>query len=262
MEKRAPGTAPFRVVLALMVASLACSNPIQSYFSTQAANRDTATAAMFTLTATETNTRRPTRTGTPSITPTRTRTKTKTLASTDTPLPMDTLADGSGTAPAPAMRTKSQTGPAFIQPNRFIETAGLTKFSYVPPSDWEKVPASGGDLTNWNLPSPKGAVACTLAFSTIKSNSTASEYAKILLDGLSNTEGIRLLSQGKFVNDGGLDAYKLVVVLSSQGSNVQIAVYLFQKRGYLIMGAYGRLTEQSKEQDAIVDASLRTIRYE
>jgi hypothetical protein len=214
---------------------------------------------MFTLTPTDTNTRRPTRTSTPSVTPTQTRTKTKTLSPTPTPLPIDTQAEGSGTPPAPAMRTKTQTGP---KQNRFTETAGLTKFSYVPPPGWIKEPASGGNLTTWSLPVQKGDVACALTFSVLKSSSTAAEYAKELLDGLSKTEGVRIVSQGKFVNDAGLDAYKIAVVLSSQGSNLQIVVYFFQKSGYLVMGAYGRMVEQNKEQDAVVDASLITLRYE
>jgi hypothetical protein len=258
MGKKAQGKALFWFILVWMIASLACSNPVQTYFSSQADLRDTATASLFTLSATETNTRRPIRTGTPSVTPTQMRTKTHTLAPSDTDSILETMAEGSGTAPA----KRTQTGRGNIQPNRFVETAGLTKFSYVPPAGWVKEPASGNNLTSWNLPSPQKNTACTLVFSIAKSNTTAADYAADLIDGLSNTKGVQIVWQSKFGNDAGLDAFKIIVILTDQKPDVQIAIYLFQNRGYLIMGAYGRVKDLYKEQDPAVDASLRTLRYE
>jgi hypothetical protein len=159
-------------------------------------------------------------------------------------------------------QTFTQTGPGVVQLDRFTEIAGLTKFSYVPPSGWIIEPASGSSLTAWNLPSPQGGIVCTLSFSVAKSDKTASEIALEILKGSSNTNGSRIVFQGKFDNDAGLDAYKVVVAFFGQGNHVQITAYYFQKRGYLIMPAYGRLTELYKEQDAVVDASLRKLRYE
>jgi hypothetical protein len=262
MEKTATGAAPFWVVLVLLVASLACSNPIQGYLATRASGRETATAGMFTLTATETNTRRPTRTSTPSATASPSRTKTNTLVPSDTLFPSDTPTVGSGTVPPPGMGIVTKTGAPSLTGTRFVETAGLTKFSYIPPSGWLEEPSSGGNLTRWNLPTQKGSMACTLAFNIYKSNSTSSEYAKEMLKGVSSTKGMRIISQGKFINDAGLDAYKFVLVLSAQGSNVQMGVYLFQNRGYVILGGYARMVDEYKEQDAVVDASLKTLRYE
>jgi hypothetical protein len=262
MVKKAPSAAPFRVVLALMIASLACSNPIQDYFSTQASHRDTATAAMFTLTATNTNTRRPTRTSTPSITPSQTRTKTRTLAPTDTPLPIDTPMEGSETPPAPGRRTPTKTGPTDLQPNRFTETAGLTKFSYVPPPGWKQVPASGSNLTSWEGPGPKGSMASMLLFYVEKTDKSSAEAGKELASSLATANGVKIISQGRFNNNAGLDAYKMVIVMSNQGENIQVVFYFFQKNGFLIEAGFMRLLEQNKDLDAIVDQCLETLQYE
>ncbi|MBN1438359.1 MAG: hypothetical protein JW929_03030 [Anaerolineales bacterium] len=88
----------FAVGLMLFAASMACSNPITDYLSTQTAVKQTATATMWTPTPTDTPT--PTPTDTPTPTP------------TDTPTP----------TPDP----------------RYQETYGLFDFSYVPPRGWKK----------------------------------------------------------------------------------------------------------------------------
>jgi hypothetical protein len=262
MGKRTPSAVSFRVVLVLVLIFLACSNPIQNYLSTRESDRETATATMFTPTATNTNTRRPTRTRTPSVTPTQTRTKTKTLRPTNTPLLIETFAEGSGTPPAPNLRTLTQTGSSDLQPNRFTESAGITKFSYIPPLGWKKVPASKSSLTSWNGPMQTGGVECMLVFNVEQSDLSAAEAAKELLDSLTPGGGVKILSQGKFISDVGLDAYKVVIVISSQGQNLQLVVYFFQKRGFQIQAVYLRLAELNKEQDSIVDQSLKTLQYE
>jgi len=261
MGKRTPSAVPFRVVLVLVLLSLACSNPIQNYLSRRESDRETATATMFTPTATNTNTRRPTRTRTPSATLTQTRTKSKTLSPTNTPL-IETGAEGLGTPPAPNLRTLTQTGPSDLQPNRFTESAGITKYSYIPPLGWKKVPASKSSLTSWNGPMQTGGVACSLVFNVEESDLSAAEAAKELLDSLTPGGGVKILSQGKFISDAGLDAYKVVIVISSQGQNIQLAVYFFQKQGFQIQAVYLRLAELNKEQDSIVDQSLKTVHYE
>jgi len=262
MRKRSPSAVPFQVVLVLLMVSLACSNPIQNYLSARDSARSTATATMYTASPTSTNTRRPIRTRTPSATPTQTRIKTNTPRPTNTPLPIDTITEGLGTLPAPAIRTVAPTGPALVEPNRFIETAGLTKFSYVPPSGWKKVPASKSNLTSWQGPTQTGGVACVLVFNVAQSDLSAAEAAKGLLDSLTAGGGVKIISQGKFINDAGLDAYRLVMVISSQGQNLQLTVFVIQKRGFLIESVYLRLAEQNREQDPIVDQSQKTVQFE
>jgi hypothetical protein len=262
MGRRAVRSAPLWVAAALWLASMACSNPIQSYYATRDSNRSTATATMWTLTPSKTNTPRPTRTRTPTVTQTHTRTKTPTPVPTDTPFPTDTLEEGSGTPLPPGMHQTTHTWTPSSSQNRYVETAGLTKFSYVPPVGWKKVPASGSNLTSWAGPTQTGGMVCVLVFLTVKSNDSAEQFAKKDLASLTSNSSVKIISQGKFVNDDGIDAYKAVIVISSQGTNLQMVMYYFQKRGYLVAGGYMRLVDQNKEQDAIVDASLRTLRYE
>ena len=92
------------VMFVLYAASMACTNPIASYFSTRTAVMETATATMWT----------PTPTNTPTATPTPTATATPTNTLTPTP------------------------------DNRFYETGGAINFSYVPPIGWKKSKASNG----------------------------------------------------------------------------------------------------------------------
>lgn len=262
MKKRALSAAPLRIILMLWVASLACSNPIQNYFSAQASNRDTATATMFTATPTNTSTRRPTRTSTPSVTRTQTPSETLTLAPTDTPLPTDTLERSLETPPPGGKASTSPTGPSVLQPNRFLETAGLTKFSYFPPAGWKMVPASGPNLTGWTPPTTSPTSNSALVFNVEKSEKSAADAAKDMMDTLTSGSGVKIISQAKFVNDAGLDAYKFVAVASSQGLSLQYAVYFFQKRGFLVEGAFVRFLDKDKGLDAVVDQCLRTVKYE
>ena len=101
-----------------------------------------------------------------------------------------------------------------------------------------------------------------LIFNIEQSDLSTAEAAKEMLDSLTPGGGVKILSQGKFFSDAGLDAYKAVIVISSQGQNLQLTVYFFQKRGFLIEAVYLRLAELNKEQDSIVDQSLKTVQYE
>ncbi len=105
--------AVFAAGLVLFAASLACTNPITSYFSTQTAVMQTATATMWT----------PTPTNTPTITPTPTSTFTPTATLTPT-----------------------------LDPRYYYETAGRVNFSYIPPKGWRKLSISGSDLRGWSGP--------------------------------------------------------------------------------------------------------------
>jgi hypothetical protein len=235
---------------------------MQDYFATQESNRITAAATMFTSIPTETNTRRPTRTTTPSITPTQPPTKTKTLRPTSTPITTATLGKGSGSPPAPNLKTPSQTGPANIQPNRFTETTGISKFSYIPPAGWKKIPATNKSLTSWQGPMQTGGTACLLVFNIEQSEISTAEEAKKLVESLTTGQGVKITAQGRFINDAGLDAYKMVILISSQDQNIQFVIYLFHSRGFLITAGYIRIAEQNKEQDAVVEQSMKTLKYE
>jgi hypothetical protein len=229
--RRAVQNASFWAAAALLLASAACSNPIQSYFATRDSNQSTATASMWTPTPTDINTPRPVRTRTPTTAQTHVRTKTPTASSS--------------------------------MPNRYFEKRGDVIFSYVPPASWKIVPGSGSILTSWEGPTQQGGdSSCALNFMIAESDESVADAAKRELDPSGNPPGTRIISQEKFSNDAGVDAYKAVIVISNQETNIQVVFYFFQNRGYLIMAWYGRLVEQNKEQDVIVDASMKTLRYE
>ncbi len=103
--------AAFAAGLVLFAASLACTNPITTYFSTQTAVMQTATATMWT----------PTPTNTPTITPT----PTSTFTPTNSPTPTQ-------------------------DPRYYYETAGRVNFSYIPPKGWKKLSVDGTDLRGWS----------------------------------------------------------------------------------------------------------------
>lgn len=261
MSRRAIKSAPLWGAAALWLAFMACSNPIQDYISTRDSNRRTATATMWTPTFTNTNTPRPTRTRTPTSTQTFTATVTPSPTPTDTPFPTDTPQEGLETT-STGMHLSTPTATPFSNQKRFIETAGFTKFSYIPPAGWKKVTSAGKTLTSWTGPTQTGKMICMLLFSVVQSDDTAEVAAQKVLDSASKTKGMKISSKGKFANDDGLDAYKIVLIASSEGTNLQMVMYFFQKRGYLVEGAFVRIAELNKEQDAIVDASLKTLRYE
>ncbi len=103
--------AVFAAGLVLFAASLACTNPITSYFSTRTAVMQTATATMWTPTPTDT--------------PTETPTPTSTFTPTNSPTP-----------------TKD--------PRYYYETAGRVNFSYIPPDGWKKLSIDSTDLRGWS----------------------------------------------------------------------------------------------------------------
>jgi len=197
--RRSVQSALLWVAAALWLASMACSNPIQSYYATRDSNRKTATATMWT--------------------------------------------------PTP--------------PNRYFEKHGDVIFSYVPPAGWKIVPGWGYVPASWEGPTQQGVFfVCYLNFMIGESDESEADAAKRTLDSSSIPSEIRIVSQGKFTNDAGLDAYRAVIIGSHQGTNTLVILYFFQNRGYLIMARYGRLVEKNEEQDAIVDASMKTLRYE
>jgi hypothetical protein len=258
---RVVGTGPACAAVLLWIASLACANPVQDYFQTQTAVLGTATATLWTPTPTDMPT--PTRTFTPTVTPTHTPTPTETKFPTAMPT-SGTQPAGSTTAtpliPGMMQQTQTVTGPPGM--DRFIETAALAPFSYVPPRGWEKVPASGSMLTSWSGPTQGDDYYCFLVVRFGESDTTAEESAKDFYAMGENQAETRILSQGSFANEAGLDAFKLAMVISSQQGDTLIVGYVFHEGGYEINATYERLYASQAKQDVIVDQSMATMRFE
>jgi hypothetical protein len=156
--------------------------------------------------------------------------------------------------------TRTVTGPPGM--DRFIETAGLVPFSYVPPQGWTLVPDSGSVLTSWTGPVQQADIACALLFNLEASDKTAEESAAEVLAPLQGQQDTEIVSQGRFQTNSGLDAYKVVIINNSPEYNILMMVYFFHDNGYVIMAGYMRLKESNADQDAIIEQSMKTMRFE
>jgi hypothetical protein len=126
---------------------------------------------------------------------------------------------------------------------------------------WEEFPVDGSALAAWTGPCiPEGT--CILIFQVTFSDMSAAEMMEQGLEELSKQEGITILSNEKFENNAGLDAYKAVILMTAQGLNIRALLYIFQKDGKIIVSVYDRLADANAQQDANVDQSLRTVDYE
>jgi hypothetical protein len=146
--------------LVLFAASMACTNPITSYFSTQTAVMQTATATMWT----------PTPTNTPTITPT----PTSTYTPTNTPSP-----------------TKD--------PRYYSETAGQVNFSYIPPDGWKKMSFDGTDLRGWSGPGDTNLAFYDMNWDQSADSAAsdgASGFKGIFSDYVAQDEGVLNLESG------------------------------------------------------------------
>ncbi len=224
MKKR-----PYRAVILAVIfthglASVACGDPIGDFFSTLAA-RDSGAETAYLAFQTE----------------------------TEALLPIQTFAQ-SATPDAASSRAPSAT----LEKDRFVETAGATLFSYIPPPGWNQMPPSGEELmTSWMEPSE----CCLLHFFSAVLDIPAEQYALTSLELKKEQLQAEVISQGKFENEAGLDAYKVVMAYSySEGINQQVTQYFFQSRGFLIVATYIRGYHERKDLDPVVDVSMRTLR--
>jgi hypothetical protein len=71
-----------------------------------------------------------------------------------------------------------------------------------------------------------------------------------------------ILKSGVFPTLSGADAYRIIILGHMGATDMVVGAYMFSQDGYLLTGAYMRLAEENPEQDALVDASLATLRFE
>jgi hypothetical protein len=256
MQKGKTRTALVSLVAVLGLSFLACSNPIANYFSTRTAFLQTATATVWTPT--------PTRTSTPTPTPTSTETPTPTATDTPTETPwvsetMPSISTGTIRPSAIGNPTRTKTGPANHQ--RFTEKNGLFWFSYMPPMGWDEIPSTSNSLAGWEGPEKSGDKVCILAFNTSQEEGSARKLMEEALQALAD-QGVKIISNEKFANDAGLDAYKAVLLMSSQGISMRLVFYVFQNNGNVISALYMRYDNRNSGQDAVIDDCLRSVQYE
>jgi hypothetical protein len=147
---------------------------------------------------------------------------------------------------------------------RYYETAGGIPISYVPPEGWSQSQPVNGSLMGWYW---KGeTMTCPLAFNMEQSDlaldpfiqKSQAEVAKLFKD-------FSILSQTPFSTDANLEADKMEASFTlAMGADIKLymAVYYFHQDGYYVVAAYDRPFDLDNSQDTIVDASMRTFRFD
>jgi hypothetical protein len=150
-----------------------------------------------------------------------------------------------------------------LRDGRFYEEFGLVTFSYVPPVDWMGIPATATALTSWLGPQQSGGMRCLIGFSVSESTKTANEAAAEALSQMPGGQAdVKILSEGEFTTQAGGDAYKIIMQAATENADLIFGVYMFSKDGYLISTFYFRLAAENPEQDAVIERSMKTVRFE
>jgi hypothetical protein len=147
-------------------------------------------------------------------------------------------------------------------PNRFIETAGVHTFSYIPPKEWKSRERTINNLTMWVFgeglrPSSN---ACRLIFAVNTSDySDPKKIAEIEISKL--LPGDTVVSRREFYTDIGLRAYKAVIIIHASDGDGKNSYYFVVNKQYVIIAKYDHLLGDHEEQDIIVDQSIKTIQF-
>ncbi len=209
MKRKA--TIPMVIILVGISALTGCG-PNRESLATQAAEKQTATAAMWTPTFT--------------VTPSATLTPTADL--------------------------------------RYYETAGEIPISYVPPMGWSQSLPVNSTLMGWYWQGK--TMTCPLVFKMGKSDlaldpfiqETQSEIDKLFKD-------YSVLTRKPFETDAHVEATKIDASFTlSMGVDLKLymAIYIFHQDGYYVSAVYDRPLDLDNSQDPIIDASMRTFRFD
>ena len=209
----------------LLAALIACdSNPIMLYLLTRTAMMQTATATMWTPT--------PTDTPTPTFTPTNTLTNTPTNTPTNTITP----------TPDP----------------RYYETEGRVDFSYIPPKGWKKSNIEGSDLQGWSGPGDT-----QLAFFDDHYTGSAADFTAETLEDLKTVFEISVKDEGELDLDSGVENYWIALTMSYEGDSAFFVMYFFSDGDdNIVFAMYGRILDEDEDQDAVVEDSMMTFRFD
>ena len=242
--------------LAFILAATACS-PTKEELATQAAVHSSQTATLWTPTATFTQPA--TRTATPTKTPV----PSNTLAPTDTPAPIDTPTTQLTRKPVDkSIPEKSGFTTQQPETGRYYEENGAANFSYIPPKGWKQATQTAGKIAGWLGPTQTGGMICGLGFTVEEKDISAGELVRQALTDMPDDGTITLVEEAPFVTLAGVDAHKIIIRGKMGESDLLVGSYVFSQNGYLIITVYIRLADQNPEQDAIIEESLVTLRFE
>jgi hypothetical protein len=187
-------------------------------------------------------------------------------------LPTETVSTDTPTAPIltpTSTRTSIPTRTPFPTPSRFFEMAGPVNFSFVPPYEWFARQWQSSPYTAWQWWRSK-SVTFSLGFFWEQYNGTAKSFAKAVVQSIesgSNNDPrteYRLVSEGVFTTDAGIDSYKIVYTSTDDlaGFCFYNTYYYFYRDGNIIKGLFLRDELWGPARDPIVDESMRTFRFE
>ncbi len=218
-----------RLIFCLLLGLVACA-PSRDLQAMMTAAPMTATAAAWT----------PTPTATISPTPTVTLTPTNTSTPTSTPTVTPTL------TPTP-------------DPNRYY--AEDHSFSMARLEGWK--PTNVG-LEYESLIGPRSEnFSQNLIIVEEKNPYDKYQFATQMLNNIAQYyPDLTLISEDSLVTDGGKGYLRLVVEFTMQGYKVRQFQYVFESGGWKLNITYTRLTIQGPENDALVDAAMKTVKFE
>ncbi len=142
--------------------------------------------------------------------------------------------------------------------DRYIETAGLITFSYIPPKRWDLLSGKGRQPSGWGfgifIPS---VYYCILDIGT---ESVPDSSAKAIADSRYNYPDS--LTRSKFITDSRVNAYKVAKISSAVDGDYYTSYYFFYKDPYLVLAIYTRPRYDFIGEDVMVDQSMRTFQFE
>lgn len=147
---------------------------------------------------------------------------------------------------------------------RYFEESGLVAFSYIPPEGWMAMPDKQTGLTGWLGPLQSGGSRCQMGFFATESTATSKEAAQEAMNRMSGAEeeDVEMLADEGFSTQSDLDAYRVILRAETEEADVVFGMYLFSEDGYVISTFYFRLADDNPEQDAIIERSMETMRFE
>jgi hypothetical protein len=224
------------ILLVIPFFFLAACGPSPEQQATMTATAMTATAAAWTPTPSNTPSPTPTDTSTPTETPTPTNTSTPTQTPTKTATPTQTL-----------------------DPNYYY-APDLT-YSFIAPEDWQpqdvglKYPALFGPTVgdfNLNLVIAQEETGFPMAF---YSATIQDSFIKLFPD-------IVQISEEFLTTNAGKDYFRWEITYTQNSVKVHQVLYFFESGDWTLMIAYTRPADQGSEYDAVVEESMKTVRYE
>jgi hypothetical protein len=163
-------------------------------------------------------------------------------------------------SPTPTV-TPSATPSPTADPRYYYETAGEIPFSYIPPVGWSQDQSANHPVIRWCWKDVTGETTlCRLFFAMDKSDLPFDQYKRSFQKEIVETASV--LTEAPFKTETNVEAAKMEVSPIEPDSKTYIVFYFFHQDGYIVIAIYSRAFDADNSQDPIVDASMRTFRFD